>query len=140
MTGARQHVFESMAASARAGPFTTVGPQAIESLRVVRITASLFDVLRVAPALGRPFQERDERAGAPRVAIISDSVWRRRFQSRPDVLGQTLASENGLWDIVGVMPPAFTYPIGSVAVSAVDLCAVRAERTRHHSHERPPTT
>jgi len=118
---ARQDVFGEMAASAHAGRAATVSPP-IEHLRIVRMTASLFDVLRVAPALGRRLVAADERRGATPVAIISDGLWRRRFQARPDAIGRIVAFEGGAsYEIVGVMPAGFTWPIGSVVVSSVDL-------------------
>jgi putative ABC transport system permease protein len=117
---ARQDVFESIGGSANAGqPTTTTAP--IENLHVIRVTASLFGVLRVAPAIGRAIQPADERAGAAPVALISDAVWRRRFQSRRDVLGETVALDGASYQVIGVMPAAFGWPIGSVAASRADL-------------------
>ena len=118
---ARQRVFEMMAATARAGPFTTTGDGSAETLAALRVTSSLFDLLPVAPALGRPFRPSDEVAGAPAVVIITDEVWRRRFGARPDVVGQVMRFENGAREIVGVLPRGFVYPIGSVAVSEIDV-------------------
>jgi putative ABC transport system permease protein len=118
---ARQDVFDTMAASAHGGQLTTADAGPAERLRLVRITASLFDVLRIAPARGRRFTAADEVPGSPRVALISDALWRRRFHSRPDIVGQMLTFENGAVEVVGVMPRGFMYPLGSVLVSNVDF-------------------
>src|SRR5882724_11068130 len=49
-----------------------------ERVRLVRATANLFDVLQVSAQLGRGFQAREDAAGAPCVAVLSDPVWRAR--------------------------------------------------------------
>ncbi|MEZ5320044.1 MAG: ABC transporter permease [Vicinamibacterales bacterium] len=117
----RQSVFSGMAASAYAGWLTTAGDEEPARLRAVRLTASIFDVLRVAPALGRPFTPADEVEGAAPVMILSDGVWRRRFGADPDIVGRVQRFEGGARTIVGVMPRGFTYPLGSVAASAIDV-------------------
>jgi putative ABC transport system permease protein len=127
---ARQAVFEDMAASAYGGDLTPAPPSTDPPFRAVRITASLFDVVRARPALGRPFQPSDERAGAAAVAIISDRLWRHRFQADPGVIGRTIALERGPITIVGVMPPGFAYPIGPVFLSTVD-CWLPLEQGPH---------
>jgi putative ABC transport system permease protein len=116
---ARQRVFSGMAASANAGTFATA-ERPVAELRVVRITASLFDVLRVAPEVGRPFRESDEQAGASRVLIISHALWQSRFGGAADVVGRTITLGTVPFEIVGVMPRGFVYPIGPAIVSAVD--------------------
>ena len=117
----RQDVFESLGAIAGGTTFSTLD-QPGEPLRAMRATASLFDVLRVTPVRGRALAEADERPGAPAVAVISDDLWRRRFNRDPSVVGRTIASRTSEVRIVGVMPPGFTYPLSVTAVrSWVDL-------------------
>ena len=82
---------------------------AAERVQGVRATASFFDVLGVAPAMGRVFSPEEDVAGAP-VAVISHGFWRRRFGGDPGILGRTLASDDGARQIIGVMPVTFTYP------------------------------
>ena len=118
---ARQSAFETMGASANARFVLAEGDRAGETLRVVRITASLFDLLRVSPAIGRRFTERDEVTGAPNVALISDAFWRTRFHADPAAIGRPVVFETGTFTVIGVMPNGFTYPLGSPMVSRVDL-------------------
>lgn len=82
-----------------------------ESVRAGQITANLFGVLRVPPALGRSFSADDARHDEGHVALLSDAFWRRHFGADPDIVGKTIAFETGTWTIVGVMPPGFTYPL-----------------------------
>ncbi|HEX9671723.1 MAG TPA: ABC transporter permease [Thermoanaerobaculia bacterium] len=73
-------------------------------------TASLFTVLRVAPARGRVFVEGDERPGAEPTVLLSDALWRRRFGGDPAVVGKTLRVDGVARQVAGVMPPSFRFP------------------------------
>ncbi len=68
-------------------------------------------MLRTRPVLGRDFQDADGAPGAEPVVIISDRVWRDRFEGRPDVLGQALRVNGTVMTVVGVMPHGFAYPM-----------------------------
>ena len=110
---AQQQVFESMAAIA-GGSFTLREPGAEpEDLRAQRVTAGFFDVLRTRPAVGRAFAPEQEIDGAHRVAVLSDALWRRRFGGDPGVVGRMLPLEGGSYEVIGVMPPEFEYPVGT---------------------------
>jgi predicted permease len=78
------------------------------SLQAVLATHDLFPLLGVAPALGRFYQEAEDRAGATGTAVISSELWRRQFGSDPAILGRTLDLSGRDYTIVGVAPPAFT--------------------------------
>ncbi|MEZ5365438.1 MAG: ABC transporter permease [Bryobacterales bacterium] len=68
-----------------------------------------FDMLGVRPLLGRLPTPDEERAGGPRVIVLLDSIWQRRFHGDPNVLDQTI-NLNGLdYRIIGVMPPSFLF-------------------------------
>jgi putative ABC transport system permease protein len=116
----RQDAFETLGALAGGSSFVA-RDEPVEPLRMLRVTASLLEVLRVRPARGRPLAAADERPGARPVAIISDRLWRRRFNADPAVVGRPLASKTQEYEIVGVMPPGFTYPISSLAIAPVDF-------------------
>src|SRR5687767_2389695 len=55
-----------------------------------RVTHEFFQVLRVAPMLGRSFTADDEIDGRQRVAILSHGFWQRRFGGSPDLIGQRI--------------------------------------------------
>jgi predicted permease len=112
-------VFEHTGATAGSIPFVTAD-EPVESLRVWRVTASLFDVLRVQPVRGRSFLPSDEQPGAPAVAVISDALWRRRFGGDPSIVGRTFASRSREVRIVGIMPPGFSYPVSVTGAGTVD--------------------
>ncbi|HET9265280.1 MAG TPA: ABC transporter permease [Vicinamibacterales bacterium] len=81
-----------------------------ERVEVLLASANYFDLLGVRAALGRTFNERDEIPGIATVAVISDGLWRRGFGADPAVLGRSLRIDEDVYEIVGVMPPAFRHP------------------------------
>jgi putative ABC transport system permease protein len=105
---AEQQVFESIAAviGQSFNSFTLKEPGAEpEDLPATRVTAGFFDVLRIRPALGRPFTAENEVDGRHRVVVLSDGLWRRRFGGNPDIVGRTIAFDDGAYEVLGVMPP-----------------------------------
>ena len=132
---AQQQVFESMAAIA-GGAFTFREPGGEpEDLRAQRVTASFFDVLRVRPAIGRAFTAENEVDGHHRIAVLSDGLWRRRFGGDPALVGKTIPLEGGAYEVAGIMPPGFEYPIGSPRPTElwVPYVVPANERTRNPS-------
>ncbi len=81
--------------------------------RAYRVTWDFFPMLRVAPALGRPFAPEDEIEGRHRVVILSHGFWQRRFGGAPDVVGKTIDLNEEVHEIIGVMPQGFEYPVAS---------------------------
>ena len=80
------------------------GELGAERVSVAPVSTSLFDVLRVTPALGRGFRPDEERPGAGDVAVVSYEFWQRYFQGRSDVLERSVAIDNRPFAIVGVAP------------------------------------
>ncbi|HET7553367.1 MAG TPA: ABC transporter permease [Gemmatimonadaceae bacterium] len=78
-----------------------------ERLRGTLVTARYFDVFGVMPAVGRNFSANDDERGAPRVAIVSDGLARRRFGSPRSVVGSTVTLDGDRYTVIGVMPPGF---------------------------------
>src|SRR2546428_594952 len=81
-----------------------------ERVSAAMVNANFFDVLQVKPALGRTFTPADEVHGAERVAVISEALWRERFGSGADIIGQTARFDDEPYTIVGVAPPRIDYP------------------------------
>jgi putative ABC transport system permease protein len=92
--------------------FTLTGEGDPERIPSVETTPSVFDVLGVAPALGRTFRPEEEQRGNERLAILSHGAWTRRFGQRTDVIGQRLRLDDQSYEIVGVMPASFQFPAG----------------------------
>ena len=81
-----------------------------ERTTAARVSASLFAVLGVAPALGRTFTADEDRPGSA-VVVISHGLWQRRFGGAPTALGATLLVDREPRTIVGIMPAAFQFPL-----------------------------
>ena len=81
--------------------------------RGYRVTWEFFPMLRVQPILGRNFTAEDEIEGRHRVAILSYGYWQRTFGGSADVIGKTIQLSDESWEIVGVMPRGFAYPVGA---------------------------
>jgi putative ABC transport system permease protein len=96
-----------------------------------RITANFFEVLGVAPMIGRGFRPDEEIEGAtPLVAVISHRLWATHFGGDPGVLGTTVSLGREERQIVGVMPPRFTYPVGRETFTDIWIPWVPTARER----------
>jgi predicted permease len=71
------------------------------------VTHNYFDVLRVQPALGRPFTPEEDSPSGRKVVIISDALWQGRYGGDPSILGRAIAVDGEPHEIVGVMPEGF---------------------------------
>lgn len=105
--------FEAIGAAAGGGGFTVRDGGHPESLPTTRVTTSLFSVLRVRPQIGRLFTAEHEVDGNHKVAVISHRLWQRRFGGTADVIGKTMKFDSGTWEILGVMPEGFEYPLSA---------------------------
>jgi putative ABC transport system permease protein len=90
--------------------FALTGGAQPEQAQYAVVSASLFSVLGVKPALGRGFLPEEDQLGAARVAIISHGLWRRRWAGDPKLIGQDVAFNGQSYKVVGVMPPGFVFP------------------------------
>jgi predicted permease len=106
---ARNRAFDSMAIMSRADlQLSGVGePQRLTGFRV---SAGYFGVLGLNPQRGREFNVRDELPGNERVAILSDRLWRVRFNGDPNIVGAKIRLEGRPYTVVGVMTPQMQHP------------------------------
>jgi putative ABC transport system permease protein len=74
------------------------------------ISSSLFALLGTPPALGRDFTANDDRAGAERVVMLSDEVWKLRYNGDPAIVGRSISINGFPHTVIGVMPPTFMFP------------------------------
>jgi len=102
----RSHSFEALAVARRWQP-TMTGAIEPERLEGQSISASYFNLLGVAPAIGRSFLESDDRPNGPNVAILSDGLWLRRFGGDNGIVGQQVKLDDNSYTVIGVMPKAF---------------------------------
>jgi putative ABC transport system permease protein len=81
-----------------------------EQVQGALVTAGFFPTLGVAPLLGRTFQAGEDRPASATLAVLSETIWRRRFASSPAVVGQTILVNGAAATVVGVIPRAFQFP------------------------------
>ncbi len=129
----RNTVFQSLDAY-QANHHTVAGPSGREFVRIVRVSAGFFHTLGVFPALGRDFREGEDQPSQPRTAILSYSAWQSKYAGRPDILGRTIAIEDGVWTIVGVLPRAFQFAPAGVADYWIPLRAIGGCELRRSCH------
>jgi putative ABC transport system permease protein len=106
--------------------FNLTGRGEPELLPAARVGWSFFQVLGVRPAIGRSFQHEEDQPGGQAVVIISDSLWKRRFDGDKHVVGRTIALDSVDTTIIGVMPENFEFsPLGR----SIDIWSSRTFET-----------
>ena len=106
---------EAVAAYA-GGPANLTDPDDPQRVAGAAVTPSLFDVLRTPPRLGRTLAAADVQPDAAPVAVLGDALWRARFGADPDVVGRIVDIDATRTEVVGVMPPGFTFPGSETAL------------------------
>jgi putative ABC transport system permease protein len=103
----RNQSFEQMAV-ARRDNINLTGSGEPERLLARQVTANFFSTLGVTPQIGRSFSDEEEQSKSP-VVLISDSLWRRRFDSDPALVGKQVRLNDAGFTVVGVLPPTFQF-------------------------------
>jgi putative ABC transport system permease protein len=102
--------FTGIAAYGGGNDYTLTGSGEPEELSGADISYNTFEVLGVAPILGRTFTAEEDRPGNGLVVILSYGLWGRRFGAKPEIIGQKITLNNRPHTVVGVMPPGFKFP------------------------------
>ena len=74
------------------------------------VSADLFPLLGVQPILGRAFLPKEDEPGN-RVVILSHPLWQRQFGGDRGIIGRNITLDGKQFQVIGVMPPRFTYPL-----------------------------
>jgi putative ABC transport system permease protein len=74
------------------------------------VSHDLFSMLGKPPQLGRGFNADDDRPGAEPVVLISDDLWRRRYNADPSIVSRAIQVNSRPHTVIGVMPPRFKFP------------------------------
>jgi putative ABC transport system permease protein len=134
----QQRVFEGMAAY-RVRHFVLTGLEQPDLLRAGEVTAPFFDLLRVRPALGRAFGADDDKPGANRTVMLSDSFWRSHLNADPAVPGRSLILDGEAYTVIGILPADFKFLPANidifVAAGLLGDDAIFRERGNHEGFE-----
>ncbi len=74
------------------------------------VTANVFSILGVAPALGRTFLPDEDQVGHENVVLLSDALWQRRFNRDASIVNRNIVLNGEAFTVVGVMPRGFFFP------------------------------
>ena len=103
-------VFSAIAANRNQAMNLTGRNAEPERLFGAAVTASYFDVLGMAPRLGRAFTMEEDAPNGPRAVVLSDALWRRRFSGDPKIVGQSVTLNNEPYTVVGIAPASLRLP------------------------------
>ena len=113
------------------GPLLTAPDGSIETAERQSTSANFFDVLEVAPVVGRTFKPEDD-GPSPRVVLLGEAVWRRRFSADPSIAGRAVRLNGQPYTVVGVVPDnvQFSRPaeIWTLSPQFPDVPVLRAMR------------
>jgi predicted permease len=88
----------------------TLGGDTPERVPAVLAEADVFAALGVHALFGRTLTADDMHIGAPRVVLLSERLWRRRFGGDPSIVGRTISVDGVPREVAGVMPAGFAFP------------------------------
>jgi predicted permease len=103
------HVFSSLGGFQQTG-YELSGAGEPAQINASRLTAGMFTVLGVPPLMGRAFTQQEDE-GRQQVAVISYQTWHSRFHDDPHILSSTILLDRKPYQIIGVMPRPFEFPL-----------------------------
>ena len=110
-----------------------VGKDEPENVQGFFVSADFFPILGVIPAAGRGFVADDEILGREKRLVLGHGLWQRRFASDPAIVGQSIEVDGEQYEVVGIAPEGFDFPLGAQlwAPLAFDAKSAANRRTRY---------
>jgi putative ABC transport system permease protein len=125
--------FESVSASDFLGAGANLsGAGEPERVKSMMVSHEFFRVFRISPALGRGFTAAEDKPGSANVAVISHGLWKRRFNSDPNIIGRAATFNAEPYEIVGVLPADFYHQVEAEVL--FPLRAVASPQDRAHAY------
>ena len=84
-----------------------------ERLHAMAISANLFSLLGVSPAVGASFLPEQSEPGRGDAVMLSDALWRGRFAGDPGVVGRSVQLDGRTYRVQGVMPRGFAFTLAA---------------------------
>jgi predicted permease len=103
------------------GDAKMIGGGQPERFTSVPVTQNFFSLLGVEPQMGRQFSAEECKQNGPRVTMLSDGLWRRKFAADPNIVGRALSFDGGPVTVVGVLPATFDFSTIFTPGSRVDM-------------------
>jgi putative ABC transport system permease protein len=98
------------------------------------VTSNFMDALGAKPMMGRAFLTEENEPGKDRVAVITYSLWQRRFGGDPNIINKPITLNTITRTIVGVMPPRFNFPKGAEVYAPIALTPELIKSRGNHSY------
>jgi predicted permease len=89
-------------------------------INAARMTASMFPVLGVSPLIGRAFTQQEDES-SQQVTVLSYQTWQTRYHGDPRILGQKVLLDRKPYEIIGVMPREFEFPLNPGQLNRSEL-------------------
>jgi putative ABC transport system permease protein len=105
-----------------------------ERIQGFLVTANFFDAVGIKPVMGRNFSAEENQPGKDAVAIITHSLWQRRFGGDPNILNRTITVNSIVRTVIGVMPERFNYPKGAEVYAPIPMTAELMKSRGNHSY------
>jgi len=119
------HVFSGLA-SYHDDEFTLTGTDQALHLTGFTVSSDFFRVLGISPMLGRDFQREEEKPGS-RVVVLSHELWQSVYGADRGIIGRHITLNHQSYEVVGVMPGGFSFPLGAESAKLWRTLAVDAE-------------
>ncbi len=106
----RMHTFEDFAAFQSQSVNVTGGDRP-DRVRGAFVTAKFFKVFNLSPVVGRTFVDGEDRAGAAKLAVVNEKMWRERLNSDPGLAAKKLILNGESYEVIGVVSESFKTPV-----------------------------
>jgi putative ABC transport system permease protein len=110
------------------------GSDSPERIQGFLVTANFLDAIAVKPILGRNFLPEENQPGKDAVAVITYSLWQRRFGGDPNILNKTITINSIARTVVGVMPERFNFPKGAEVYAPLAMTPELMKSRGNHSY------
>jgi len=100
--------------------YNVTGPEGPERIAGGIVSDNLFEVLGTPALLGRTLIPGEGGPAGADVVLLDHALWQRRYGGDPAVLGRTIELDGRPHEVIGVMPPGFVFPFGSIRMWVPD--------------------
>src|SRR5215213_5978449 len=105
-----------------------------ERIQGFLVSANFLDAVGMKPIMGRNFYAEENQPGKDAVAIITHSLWQRRFGGDPNILNKTVTINTIVRTVVGVMPEHFNFPKGAEIYAPLPMTPELMKSRGNHSY------
>jgi putative ABC transport system permease protein len=104
----QRKIFDAVAAYDQGGPgMNLTAIETPQQLHGIRASADYFRVFGAPMELGRAFTEEEDQPGGPKLAVLSNGLWRSQFGSDPNIVGKSIELGGDAYTVTGVLGPSF---------------------------------